>query len=230
MAEITRMSDGQDRSQSLLKHPGWGLAGTLAGPATLAIAGTLFIAGYSYKEMLLRFCGLSEGVVVSSLQATMSKGYLALLTTAIAVAVVGSALTVFVGLFAFLLRMLLAAAEWFHPITFAKKFFTLRRRRGNNFFRLSFILLTAGSVSGMFTAAIDYADARYRVHNGCKTKCFSYYFKDGTSYNGIIIAQDDKNSVIFTTSGTIVVPSADIKKIVRHEDNMMSLISVGLLF
>lgn len=217
--------------QAALQHPGWGVAGSLAAPATIAVGSTLYVSGFTYRETLLRLIGLSDGVVSVSIQATMAKGYEALLVFLMLFTALVIIVASFTVAIIFILKLLGKIAQRFSAFGFIRSLFEKSKPKQRKFpvINLIILALTIGFVSGVSSALIDFIDINHRAHLGCFDKCHEYIFKNSKKIRGIMIVQDDKTVVIFGPEGTSIWPAIDLQSTHKTGKQYQIYLGWGLL-
>ncbi|WP_313801995.1 hypothetical protein [Sphingobium sp.] len=173
--------------------------GTVVAPAMVALTGLLYLAGWAEQNAMLKNFGLSVGLFNEPLQATLARGY--------APVCVGCVFTVAFGLIIWLLfpKMEKWSVKRYVPhvpAILVKIFWRFNRWAYSfNFAVMALFLgLLSGSISGDFKTR--------RVWNALDSNCAmsekSYcarYTVGGTSYIGVLLAQDSVRAAVATKTG-----------------------------
>ncbi len=189
------MTSGTDRISAL--------ASSVAAPAIIIGAATVYFAGTVYRDKLLANFGLSGTALQESLQATMASGYLAIL----------GMLVVFVpGVVSGM------ASRFFVPgIPTSNGSEVGFLRRHIVFFRTLFLVTSLLLFAGAgWYAGVRAAEGRYYrlvtdVSQGCK-RCFLYNTARGRVV-GVPLGQDANVAILVTRSGVVVLPANSIRAI-----------------
>jgi hypothetical protein len=186
-------------------NQGWfsNLAASIAAPAIIIGASTVYFAGTVYRDTLLGFFGLPGAALQESLQATMASGYLAILT---------AALFMIPGFLTGITSGYLNSARTSQPSGVFG--FLGRHERVVRPFMLTltvFLFAGAGWYAGTRAADMEYSRLKRVVSGGCE-QCFLYKTVRGQVV-AVPIGQDASTIILATRRGTAILPASGIRAI-----------------
>jgi hypothetical protein len=181
--------------------------GSVVGPATLALTGMMYLAGWTERNTLLKKFGVSASIVPEPIQNTLARGYLPLLAGLVFVA--------------FITGVPLLLDRWL--TRFIKRLGDvvpthIRDSRSSPIWHYllgAIAALLVGYVSGV--ASGEWKEERARrnvIENNCLT-CFVYR-NPQQDYVGRVLAQNDATTVLLTKKAVIVLKTPDIAAVWRY--------------
>ncbi len=199
-----------ERSRNITKteeHPVEPLAiasalGSLAAPVALVLTAMLYVAGYTYRTTFLREFGLSSALNEESLQVTLARGFIPLIT--------GTLVLLTFGAFLWLMYRWLRRAEpepesSFSLTRISRWYFTAT---------MAFLLLTYSVVAGGAFGMWESRSAINAVHNGCASSCFVYRVR-GFNISGRLVLQDKERTAVFARGGLLIFKTDELRLVRR---------------
>ena len=178
-------------------------------PLTLALTGTLFIAGFAWKSMIMEEFGLGFDVLAEPFQVTLARGFLplALFTPPL----------VFVLWLLWQLWAALSRRFQLSRPSASKIPFIRRLSVAYNLYGLSFLVLGYGLFAGALWAVIMANSIKADVGADCASRgsqCFIYSV-DEEKYLGRLIASDPERLAIYTGTGVLLVPVNELQNVMK---------------
>lgn len=185
----------------MIQLPALSMLGAVFVPASVALTGLFYLAGWSERNALLKNFGLSSGLFDEPFQSTLARGYLPVFLGASVIAAFALIGWVVVGAEKYFRRRIPRyPTEWLNrAMTIAWKF-----NRWFYTFYFCVLVLMLGLLSGEMTGDLKARRVWDALDRGCVSKerlnC-ARYDVGGKSYTGVLLVQDGARAAVATKTG-----------------------------
>ena len=195
------------RTQISDNHPVWDVLTKLVAPAGLVISAACYVSGYTFRSVALGNFGYTANSLEFSVQDTIVQGYPPLVLAIIALVLLLGAAALIAFLIVALRRKLRARRKSPTTSRFRISRSMIRYLNGFNAIMITLLIaVAAGAVAGAATAR----DIRFHLSEGCRERCFTYFFKSG-QIHGIMLGGTKDRAIIVSRQGAYVVKLDDLK-------------------
>ena len=186
---------------------------TVIAPTTVALTGILYLAGWTERELFLRYFGLSAGLFNEPLQATLARGYIPTFFGLLLIAMLGA---VYLALAHFYARLILKIPhqERTRVFTLADRFLAPTGWATGVYFVL--LVLLVGLIAGEFFATKRARDVYDLLDRNCAApqtiRCARYDLA-GARFTGVLLVQDNSRAAVATKSSVRLLANDKIESV-----------------
>lgn len=201
--ETSNPEGGRTQGSPLLQHPIWELAAKFAAPVTVSISAASYLAGYSYKNVVLERSGFVGSVNEYSVQDTIALGYSALMPFILAHVI-----------FFWIYWSIIKKRKKPHRNPNEENRGSSRREKYRYMLAANIIalVLIVGQAAGVVFGYATYYYIEHKLRNDCLNSCYRIVTTRGSFY-GIALSQSKDNSIFLSRDAAYLIPTASIRSV-----------------